>query len=48
MTRTFIRHSSVDNEAAIAHRNWLNEKGWRPEVLFPDVDRDAGIPPVEK
>ncbi|MEU8898081.1 TIR domain-containing protein [Nocardia sp. NPDC048505] len=45
MTRIFLSHSSKDNAAAIALRQWLIEQDpGLVEDIFLDLDRDNGIP----
>jgi hypothetical protein len=44
MSRLFISHSSVDNDAAIALRDWLWAQGFQNEV-FLDVDPARGFAP---
>ena len=38
MSRLFISHSSKDNIAAIAFKQWLGARGWANEDVFLDVD----------
>jgi hypothetical protein len=42
LARLFISHSSIDNAAAIALRDWLFELGFRDEV-FLDIDPERGL-----
>lgn len=46
MSRLFISHSSADNAAAIALRDWLVAEGWSD--LFLDLDPDRGIAAGER
>ncbi|MBE0693493.1 MAG: toll/interleukin-1 receptor domain-containing protein, partial [Aquamicrobium sp.] len=41
MGRIFLSHSSADNAAAIALRDWLVAEGW--DDVFLDLDPDRGI-----
>ena len=41
VSRIFLSHSSADNAAAIALRDWLVGEGWND--LFLDLDPDRGI-----
>jgi WD40 repeat protein len=41
MSRIFISHSSGDNAAAVALKDWLLENGWSD--VFLDLDPDRGI-----
>jgi hypothetical protein len=47
LARLFISHSSANNAAAIALRDWLFEQGFENEV-FLDVDPDRGLAPGER
>ena len=47
MARLFISHSSVNNAAAVALRDWLFEQGFENEV-FLDIDPDRGVAPGER
>ncbi len=38
MSRLFISHSSKDNVAAIAFKQWLGANGWTDEDVFLDLD----------
>ena len=42
MSRLFISHSSKDNVAAIAFKQWLAANGWRDEDVFLDVEDIGG------
>lgn len=42
MARLFISHSSVDNPAAVALRDWLIEQGFDNEVYL-DIDPERGL-----
>lgn len=46
MPQIFISHSSLDNAAAIALRDWLVAEGW--DKLFLDLDPDRGIAAGER
>lgn len=46
MSRIFISHSSTDNTAAIALRDWLVAEGW--SELFLDLDPQRGIATGER
>ena len=46
MARIFLSHSSKDNAAAIALRDWLVGEGWND--LFLDLDPDRGIAAGER
>ncbi|MFM9939434.1 MAG: SUMF1/EgtB/PvdO family nonheme iron enzyme [Hyphomicrobiaceae bacterium] len=46
MSRIFLSHSSADNAAAIALRDWLVGEGWGE--LFLDLDPDRGIAAGER
>lgn len=46
MSRIFLSHSSVDNAAAIALRDWLVGEGWND--LFLDLDPERGIAAGER
>ena len=41
MSRIFLSHSSADNAAAVALRDWLVASGW--DDLFLDLDPERGI-----
>jgi hypothetical protein len=41
VSRLFISHSSVNNAAAIALRDWLAEHGW--DDVFLDIDPEHGL-----
>jgi len=41
MARLFISHSSANNAAAIALRDWLAEHGW--DDVFLDIDPERGL-----
>ena len=41
MARIFLSHSSTDNVAAVALRDWLYGRGWND--LFLDLDPERGI-----
>jgi len=41
MARIFISHSSADNAAALALRDWLVARGW--DDLFLDIDPHRGL-----
>ena len=41
MSRIFLSHSSLDDFAALALRDWLASEGW--EDVFLDLDPDRGI-----
>ncbi len=38
MSRLFISHSSKDNPAAVAFKQWLGANGWPDEDIFLDLD----------
>ena len=38
MSRLFISHSSKDNVAAVAFKQWLSAHGWPKEDIFLDLD----------
>ena len=42
MPRLFISHSSKDNVAAIAFKQWLGANGWPDEDVFLDLDDIGG------
>ena len=42
MSRLFISHSSKDNVAAIAFKQWLGANGWHDEDVFLDVEDIGG------
>ncbi len=44
MARLFISHSSANNAAALALRDWLYEQGFRNDV-FLDIDPERGLVP---
>src|SRR5215467_8514601 len=46
VSRIFISHSSTDNAAAIALRDWLVTEGW--SELFLDLDPERGIAAGER
>ncbi len=46
MSRIFLSHSSADNAAAIALRDWLVAEGWND--LFLDLDPERGIAAGER
>jgi hypothetical protein len=46
VSRTFITHSSTDNDPAIALRDWLVGEGW--DNLFLDLDPELGITAGER
>lgn len=46
MSRIFLSHSSKDNFAAAALRDWLASEGW--DDVFLDIDQDRGIAPGER
>jgi formylglycine-generating enzyme required for sulfatase activity len=46
VSRIFISHSSTDNAAAIALRDWLLGEGW--DDLFLDLDPERGIAAGER
>jgi hypothetical protein len=46
MARIFISHSSADNAAAVALRDWLVREGW--DDLFLDLDAERGITAGER
>jgi hypothetical protein len=46
VSRIFISHSSIDNAAAIALRDWLVGEGW--DDLFLDLDPERGIAAGER
>ena len=46
MSRIFLSHSSTDNGAAVALRDWLKEEGW--DDVFLDVDPERGIAAGER
>ena len=46
MSRIFLSHSSQDDVAAVAIRDWLNENGWND--VFLDLDPALGIHPGER
>ncbi len=46
MARIFLSHSSQDNFAAIALRNWLAGEGW--DDIFLDLDPEHGISAGER
>src|SRR5258708_35304879 len=46
MSPFFISHSSRDNAAAIALRDWLSSEGW--SELFLDLDPERGIAAGER
>ena len=41
MSRIFLGHSSVNNDSAVALRNWLSSQGW--DDVFLDLDPRRGI-----
>jgi tetratricopeptide (TPR) repeat protein len=45
MARLFISHSSLNNDEAIAMREWLAQNGW--DDVFLDLDPQAGLAPGE-
>jgi hypothetical protein len=47
VSRLFISHSSANNAAAVALRDWLFEQGFENEV-FLDIDPDRGLAPGQK
>jgi WD40 repeat protein len=47
LARLFISHSSTNNAAAVALRDWLFEQGFENEV-FLDVDPDRGLAPGDR
>ena len=42
MSRLFISHSSKDNVAAIAFKQWLGANGWHDEDAFLDIEDIGG------
>ena len=44
MARLFISHSSANNAAALALRDWLHEQGFQNDV-FLDIDPERGLVP---
>lgn len=46
MSRIFLSHSSKDDFAAIAIRDWLRENGW--DEVFLDLDPSEGIHPGQR
>ncbi|MCB1522967.1 MAG: toll/interleukin-1 receptor domain-containing protein, partial [Rhodoblastus sp.] len=46
MSRIFVSHSSHDNAATVALRDWLVAEGWSD--LFLDLDPERGIAPGER
>jgi hypothetical protein len=42
LSRLFISHSSKDNIAAIAFKQWLGANGWQDEDVFLDVEDIGG------
>ncbi len=46
MSRIFLSHSSQDNAAAVALRDWLVAEGW--DDLFLDLDPERGIAAGER
>ena len=44
MARLFISHSSANNAAALALRDWLYEQGFQSDV-FLDIDPERGLVP---
>ncbi len=42
MSRLFISHSSKDNVAAIAFKQWLGANGWHDEDVFLDIEDIGG------
>ena len=46
MARIFLSHSSANNAAAVALRDWLRAEGW--DDVFLDLDPDRGIAPGER
>ena len=46
MSRIFLSHSSSDNAAAVALRDWLVGAGW--DDLFLDLDPQRGIAAGER
>ncbi len=46
MSRIFVSHSSADNGAAVALRDWLLAAGW--DDLFLDLDPQRGIAAGER
>ena len=38
MSRLFISHSSHDNVAAVAFKQWLGKNGWPPADVFLDLE----------
>ncbi|MGB6537892.1 MAG: SUMF1/EgtB/PvdO family nonheme iron enzyme [Xanthobacteraceae bacterium] len=47
MSRIFLSHSSSNNAAAVALRDWLAANGWKDEV-FLDLDPQRGIAAGER
>jgi hypothetical protein len=46
VSRIFLSHSSADNAATVALRDWLIAEGWND--LFVDLDAERGIAPGER
>jgi hypothetical protein len=46
VARLFISHSSVNNAAAVALRDWLSEQGF--DDVYLDIDPERGILPGER
>jgi tetratricopeptide (TPR) repeat protein len=46
VARIFLSHSSADNAAAIALRDWLSSQGW--DDVFLDLDPERGIAAGER
>jgi hypothetical protein len=44
VARLFISHSSANNAAALALRDWLYEQGFQNDV-FLDIDPERGLVP---
>ena len=44
--RIFVSHSSADNAATVALRDWHDAEGWSD--LFLDLDPERGIAPGER
>jgi hypothetical protein len=47
MSRIFLSHSSTNNAAAVALRDWLASNGWKDEI-FLDLDPQRGIAAGER
>src|SRR4051812_35013891 len=44
LSRLFISHSSTNDDAAIALKDWLARQGWSgPDDIFLDLDPEHGI-----